>query len=463
MKDNKLHYSLALCLLVLISLLLLSVVPTFSVGAWKFRKIDLLSDIRLDAPDTLLALTLANDSIENDSVQAVMDSAVHVIQAGCKPGITCIEDYSADGTALKAFLSAMANREYERHPVRIALYGDSFIEGDVFCGSMRDTLQSLFGGQGVGYMPITSEVAGFRTTIKHSFENWYTRSLISKKDSSFKEPMGPAGFCFIPRADNWVEYRPSYQRFLREFSTIKLYYKNLGHASLSYTLNDDTIHHDLELPVSDRLKEWTLRESKVKAVRFSFDADDSLCVYGASFEDTQGIYVDNFSLRGNSGIVLHNVPDRLYQDFHAYRKYKLVVLQYGLNVVREDSLTYSWYASSMIKVVNKIKKDFPDASILLVGVSDRSTNTSGTFKTMAAIPAMRNAQRYIARKTGIAFWDLYEAMGGENSMVKFAEAKPALAAKDYTHLTFKGGKKLSGLLVKSLLFEKEKYERKGKL
>jgi hypothetical protein len=75
---------------------------------------------------------------------------------------------------------------------------------------------------------------------------------------------------------------------------------------------------------------------------------------------------------------------------------------------------------------------------------------------MEAVPAMRNAQRLIAKETGIAFWDMYEAMGGQNSMIKYVKTTPALAAKDYTHLTFKGGKKLAGSLVKSLLHEAEK-------
>jgi hypothetical protein len=125
-------------------------------------------------------------------------------------------------------------------------------------------------------------------------------------------------------------------------------------------------------------------------------------------------------------------------------------------------MKYDWYTSRMIKVVNKIKQNFPKASILMISVSDRSSNTSGAFKTINTIPVMRNAQRYIAQKTGIAFWDMYEAMGGENSMVKFVKVKPSLAAKDYTHLTFKGGKKISGLLVKSLLNEIAEYEKRSK-
>ena len=81
---------------------------------------------------------------------------------------------------------------------------------------------------------------------------------------------------------------------------------------------------------------------------------------------------------------------------------------------------------------------------------------------MPSIPAMRDAQRLIAQRTGIAFWDMFEAMGGEGAMIKFTEANPPLGARDYTHLTFKGGKKLAGSLAKSLLFEKKKYDGRKK-
>jgi len=457
MKDNRLHYSFALCLLVLVSLMLLWYLPDISIGSWKFKRVDLLADIRPGQPvevDTMQAKV----GVGSDSVRAKVDSVARVALTGCKPGITCIEDYSGDSTALLSFLKAVHElKENNRKSVRIAMYGDSFIEGDVFCGSLRDTLQALLGGRGVGYVPITSEVAGFRNTIKHQFGHWRTFSLISKKDSTVNAEIGPAGFCFLPKTDAWVEYKPSKQRYLREFSIVKLYYKNQGKAVLHYTVNDST-QDSVALRTSGHLREWKYYKGKPSSIKFQFAHADSLQLYGASFEDAEGIYVDNFSLRGNSGIVLHNIADDMYQEFNQYRDYKLVILQYGLNVVREDSLNYTWYAERMIRVVNKIKRVFPKASIVLLSVSDRSTNTSGTFRTMRAIPAMRNAQRYIAQQTGVAFWDLYEAMGGENSMVSFAEGKPVMAAKDYTHLNFKGGRKISQRLVNSLLYELDKYE-----
>ena len=172
------------------------------------------------------------------------------------------------------------------------------------------------------------------------------------------------------------------------------------------------------------------------------------------------MYVDNFSLRRNSGISLTGISRSMLSKFNTYRNYKLVILQFGLNMVVEDSLNYKAYVRRMVKVINNLKKAYPQASFLLMSVSDRSSNSRGKFETMNAIPAMRNAQRMIAQETNIAFWDMFEAMGGENSMVRFVMSKPALAAKDYTHLNFNGGKKLAGSLVKSLLYSHELHQEK---
>jgi hypothetical protein len=70
---------------------------------------------------------------------------------------------------------------------------------------------------------------------------------------------------------------------------------------------------------------------------------------------------------------------------------------------------------------------------------------------------MVEAQREIARKTQIAFYNLYEAMGGENSMVGFVENDPPLANKDYTHLNYQGGRRVAGIFVKSIIYEFQKY------
>lgn len=448
MRKNNLHQSFHLCVLVIGALLLLSLVPEFRVETLSFRKVNLLADVAPEVVDTAAVAF-------RDSLVVTQDSVKQLVKEVCPPGMTCIEDYSGDSTALHKFFDALAQLSEKPRAVRVAFYGDSFIEGDIFCGSLRDSLQATFGGRGVGFVPITSQVAGFRYTIKHAFENWRTSSVINRTDSTAE--YGPAGYCFAPLDGNWVEYRPVRRRFLRDFNTFKLYYKNYGNAVLKFSVNYDTAAKAIPLKQSKHLQEWTYRGRKLKSVRLAFNPHDSLHVFGASFEDGGGVYVDNFSLRGNSGISLSGVERGMFARFNQFRNYKLVILQFGLNMVVEDSLDYRGYVRRMVRVVNNLKKSFPQASFLLLSVSDRSTNSSGRFETMNAIPAMRNAQRLIAQRTGIAFWDMFEAMGGENSMVSFVHAKPSLAAKDYTHLNFRGGEKLSHLFLQSLLYSYNKH------
>ena len=451
MSKNRLHECFLLCIIIIASLLVFNIVPHFTVESITFKRINLLADIEMEEIDSV-------EVAFKDSLVAKQDSVIQLVKETCRPGLTCIEDYSGDSTALYQFHKALAELQNPAKAVRIAFYGDSFIEGDVFCGSFRDSLQSIFGGRGVGFVPITSGVAGFRNTIKHSFDNWRTSSLITRTDSTAE--YGPAGYCFVPLEGNWVEYRPSQKRFLREFNTVKLYYKNYQEAAVRFTVNQDTAQHAVPLKKSGNLQEWVYKGKNIKSIRFTFEPFDSLRLFGASFEDGGGVYVDNFSLRGNSGISLTGISRNMLTKFNGYRNYRLVILQFGLNMVVEDSLNYKAYVRRMVKVINNLKKSFPQASFLLMSVSDRSSNSRGKFETMNAIPAMRNAQRMIAQETRIAFWDLFQAMGGENSMVSFVTAKPALAAKDYTHLNFNGGKKLAGSLVKSLLFSHERHQEK---
>jgi lysophospholipase L1-like esterase len=456
MQVNKLFSSAILFAIVIISLLLLSYLPPLSMGDFQLKQIDLLKEIRQDrVSDSVLNDSLiADDSLKVAGEKKVAE-VVKIKKDTCN-GRICIEDFSTKKNVLTPFFNAL--RRTKHKPVRIAFFGDSFIEGDVICGTFRDTLQQLYGGRGVGYMPITSDVAGFRYTIKHEFENWEAFSWVSENQTT--RPVCTSGYTFVPLEHNSVEYRPSKRRFLNEFNIIRLFYNNPLAASVEYTFND-TLSYFEPLVQSDGLEVLSLENKKTQSVRFHFPDYDSLTVFGVSFEDSKGIYVDNFSMRGNSGLGISKVDSAMHMQFNKEQDYKLIILQYGLNVVtQEDSSGYKWYERRMVSVIRHLKQYYPRCGILLVSVSDRSNNQDGTFSTIPDIPKMRDVQRRVAQKCGIAFWDLYEAMGGYNSIVKMAEAEPPLAAKDYTHLNFAGGKRISKHLVESLLYAKERYEKK---
>ena len=48
-------------------------------------------------------------------------------------------------------------------------------------------------------------------------------------------------------------------------------------------------------------------------------------------------------------------------------------------------------------------------------------------------------------------------MGGSGTMIKFAQQKPALANKDFTHLTHEGGKVMGHLFARLFFDAQTKY------
>ncbi|MBX2896237.1 MAG: hypothetical protein KF763_12385 [Cyclobacteriaceae bacterium] len=459
MQANQLQKSLWLLLMVLSALLISSLVPAFKVGSIEIKKTDLLADIKGDLPElteTPAVATIVTDSVIDSVIQVKPTSVPQPFPCADK---NCLQDFSPNKITLKNFFRAL--KQSNRRQVRIAFYGDSFIEGDVLCGSFRDTLQSLFGGSGVGFVPIASEVAQYRTSIQHSYTNWEAYSLVGKQSPQII--LGISGHAFVPLPDNEAEFKPPRKPANKKFDRISLFYKSEKEAPIRYVVNDTLTVNDT-LPASILANQVVLQANQAATIKLSFPNADSLIAYGLNFDSETGIFVDNLAMRGNSGIGLYGLDTTNLKQFNHYLDYKLILLQYGLNVVTEtDSTDYTWYETRMVRVVNRIKAIFPDAGIVLIGISDRAGNQNGKILTIPAIARMRKTQLKIAQRTQIAYWDLFEAMGGENSIVKFAEAKPPLAAKDFTHLTFLGGRRLAKKLADALLFERTRYEKKPDL
>ena len=141
---NYLKYSLWLTLLVFVILIGLHWLPVVTIAGHTMRRVDLLGDLRYPEEEEAIA---DSDSIVLPPVvkPAFVDT--------CRTGMTCIED-NGDSTrrgmvpfyvALDRIPSADTN-DSEDNMVRIAVFGDSFIEADIFTADLREMLQKRFGG-----------------------------------------------------------------------------------------------------------------------------------------------------------------------------------------------------------------------------------------------------------------------------------------------------------------------------
>jgi len=116
----------------------------------------------------------------------------------------------------------------------------------------------------------------------------------------------------------------------------------------------------------------------------------------------------------------------------------------------------------MNKLIQTIKQNLPNTPILLISTSDVAYRYNGKYSTEKAVPFMVATQQKIATNNKVAFWDLYSAMGGENTMVQWAEDKPTLAYKDYTHVNDRGAKKIADIFYSKLMASKKYYQQYAK-
>ncbi|HTF80245.1 MAG TPA: hypothetical protein VL947_00915, partial [Cytophagales bacterium] len=387
---------------------------------------------------------------------ALQDSATTRGKDSTQPAIeydfTTIEDYSEKGKQSQLLFQALHNAKSNN--CRIAFYGDSFIEGDIMTMNLRDSLQKYFGGRGVGYLPVSSEVSMFRKSLPSESQEWDVYSIAKQ---SKKEALGIAGVTYVPHDGAMLKLLPP-----RALGNIRLFYRNLGHDVLVRTTINKK-HRDIDtLKPSELLAVQPLIEGKdtIKQYQLKIEGGEGIKVYGISLEGGKGVYLDNFSIRGNSGLGLNEISDQQYRDFQQLMQYKLIVLQFGINVSNAEIKDYTFYEKGMVKLVKRLKALFPETSILLLSISDRSYKEDGAYVTMPSIPLLVASQRSIAEQSGILFWDMYSAMGGENSMVTWVDEKKA--NKDYTHLTFTGGRQIAGALFKAIMHEyKMHYKNKN--
>ena len=367
------------------------------------------------------------------------------------------------GEKMLRFLEALHKLEKSSdRKVRIAYFGDSFIEGDLVTQSLRNDLQERFGGEGVGFVPITSPAAGFRKTIRQTAsKDWQRHSFL--KDNPTQYDFGISGELFLG-PDNtsqnesslWVRYegQETYPK-TRNFRRVKLFYGKpetpATHHYMVRTMGNqsDTLRLEPGGPVNQVL----LAQGKTEEIRLDFAVNEQLPIYGLSFESTQGLHLDNFASRGNSGMSLVNLTPTVLQRFNRHFNYDLVVLHYGLNVISQGRTSYASYEKGMKRVIEHLKENLPGADILLISVSDKSFKIDGEMKTDPCVPLLVESQKRIASETGVAFLNLYEKMGGANSMVKWVEQEPALAHHDYTHPNRRGAEKVSQIIGSFLMRE----------
>jgi lysophospholipase L1-like esterase len=340
--------------------------------------------------------------------------------------------------------------------VHILHYGDSQIEGDRITAFIRQNLQERFGGGGPGLLPAVQVIPSM--TIEQTASEEVKRYIISgnfvnRAPHNRYGIMGQVaeinGFGSITvRARNTkTAYKNS-----KDFSTIRLFVaQNSPGFQATLVLPKESIKRSLkESSKRTRVLTWNLKNP---VRHFTLHLSGSAEITGISIDEERGIAVDNIPLRGSSGLFFSQIDVNSILPALKELNVRLILLEFGGNMLPaiKGEKNVAGYKAGMAKQINYLQQIYPDAKIILMGPADTSVKKNGRLQTAPFLEEIVQALKEAALENGAGFWNMYEVMGGRNSMIEWVANKPALAAPDYIHFTTKGAEKMGELFYQSLM------------
>ncbi|WP_375562263.1 GDSL-type esterase/lipase family protein [Bernardetia sp. OM2101] len=392
------------------------------------------------------------------------------------PARQAIEFPPQNPDALNAFFASLQSLSKKPNLIRILHYGDSQIEGDRISSYLRERFQHRFGGCGVGLVPVYVR-GNVRATLFTSYSpNWTKYAYIDQKKSPrhnklgllteydrFTNPTVHEDSLHAEMKHAWVRFTDPQlgHKKATKIENVKFIYRNPS-APLAFqlNLNGDEVIDKQDLPKN---KDLAIHKVPLKTdfnkIQLHLGSKGNPEILGVAFDCNTGVALDNISIRGSSGF---EIP-RMNRDFMKQQvdklQVKLIVVQFGVNISGEGNYSLSYYERMFYRQYNYLKSLHPDACVLVVSVSDRARKKGTRFESYPSVEVIRQAQRNAAMKAGCAFWDLRDAMGGENSMVSWVNNKPSLAQSDYTHFNARGAKLVGEMLYNALNNAYDDYKK----
>lgn len=363
--------------------------------------------------------------------------------------------YNEEGAAkLAAFYEKLSTVAERKAKIHIFHYGDSQIEGDRMTGFIRERLQNQFGGNGPGLVPAFNvyNTFAFTQTLSPNFKRYTCfggDKLISRKYGVMgsaarftPEPRDSADVAsYTEMKTGWIDISTNANAYsrARSFSQVKMVYNScISACLLNVYENGNLIHQDSLIKDG---KQHTVKlnfPGTPGKLRFEFQSKISPTISHFILEGDIGVQVSNIGMRGSSGTIFgamdRGIAGQSFNEMNA----ELIIMQFGGNSVPSfrDSAGVRGYANMFKGQLNSIKAMRPSAAIIVIGPSDMSKMVDGIYMTYPLLPYCVEQMKRVTMEVGGAYWDLYGAMGGRNSMPSWVEK--GLAGNDYIHFSNRG-------------------------
>jgi lysophospholipase L1-like esterase len=332
-------------------------------------------------------------------------------------------------------------------------YGDSPTTADLITADARAMLQRQFGDAGSGFVLIARPWAWYgHRGVEMASSNWkidvggapeaIKDGLHGLGAASFRGPVGAMA--------KWTLKDPGQTRVEIAYLTqpgggsFKMEAKGEGDPVEIGSADTDGEqgpgYASFEIPAG--ADEITLRVTK-----------GQVRLFGADFRKPgKGVVYSSLGINGANIRLLSRWlnGDHWAAELRHYHP-DLVVVAFGTNESGFPDFVNGSWSSDVKAAVHRIQAALPEASVLLMSPMDRGERkTDGEIGTIATMPQLVGIESKAADDLGVAFFNTFEAMGGEGTMAKWYNGEPRLVGADFIHPMPAGARIVGELLYNAL-------------
>jgi lysophospholipase L1-like esterase len=369
-----------------------------------------------------------------------------------------VEPLADDKHNLNSFYAAIERVEAQEQGavVRIAHYGDSPTTADLITADVRDLLQKRFGDAGHGFYLIAKPWAWYgHRGVSSDSSGWDIEASNLTRNRDGLYGYGGVSFKGTPGA------RARFRLATSGYATVEISYwrspsggtfnlaacgESIGDTDTTGEPGEAWAAHTIPADCKDVV--LTVNSGQVR-------------LFGIDFQrGVNGILYDSLGLNGAYISVLAKFlkEDHWAKHLQHYQP-DVVVINYGTNESVYAAFVDKVFEKELRETIRRIRQALPNKSILVMSPMDRGErNASGQIETVPALQRLVEAERRIAADEGVAFFNTFEAMGGNGTMAKWYAAEPRLVGADFIHPMPAGAKIIGNLLYKAILDSYNRYK-----
>ena len=338
---------------------------------------------------------------------------------------------------------------------RVGHYGDSSIATDLITSTLRESLQARFGDAGHGFVLAAKGYIPYKHRgVRQSSnpEGWEIREVVRRQDRNGR--YGYGGVQSRAQRGAWARIGTAKRGDVgTRASRFDIYYEEQPRGG-KFSVRLDKEVREIVSTKAEALGDGVYSieaPDGPHVIELRYARGGTVNLYGVAVErDGPGVVYDSLGLVGARANRLLNYDASHIKTQLEQRGVNLIVLGFGGNEASDERTEEAFY-EDYVQVLRRMRQGREDLSCLVFAPLDQARRHRGRIRTLPTIPLIVAAQRRAAFDSGCAFYDTWQAMGGEDAMRRWYKAQPRLAMGDFRHATPAGYEIIGNMFYKALL------------